>query len=103
MSTETYEMMALDREALGDAVHYPVEDSEVQALYYEGRSVSIEPPMFVVLKVTEIEPVLKGATANASAKPATLETGLVVKVPQFIAVGDELKIDTRDGTFVERA
>jgi len=103
MSTETYDMMTLDEETLGDARFYLLEESEVKALYYEGRAVSIDVPNFVVLTVTETDPSLKGATATASPKAATLETGLIVKVPQFIGVGEKVKIDTRDGTFSERA
>ena len=103
MSNETYEMHMLDRETLGDAVNYILEESEVKALYFEGRPVSIEVPNFVVLTVTETEPGLKGATVSSSPKPATLETGLVVKVPQFIDAGEKVRVDTRDGSFVERA
>ncbi|MFB3908616.1 MAG: elongation factor P [Candidatus Eisenbacteria bacterium] len=102
MNNETYELMSLDAETLGDTVNYIVEDSEVEALYYEGRPVSIEIPNFIVLKVTETEPSLKGATVSASPKRAVLETGLEVKVPQFIDEGDRVRIDTRDATFVER-
>lgn len=103
MSSETYEMMMLPKEELGDTVYYILEESEVKALYFEGKPVSIEVPNFVVLRVIETEPTLKGATVSASAKPATLETGLVTRVPQFIDVGERIKIDTRDGSFVERA
>jgi len=103
MSNETYEMIMLDRETLGDVVNYILEESEVKAAYFEGKPVSIEVPNFVVLTVTETEPSLKGATVSSSPKPATLETGLVVRVPQFIDVGEKVKIDTRDGSFVERA
>jgi elongation factor P len=103
MSNETYEMLMLDKETLGDVVYYILEESEVKAKYFEGKPVSIEVPNFVVLAVTETEPGLKGATVSSSPKPATLETGLVVKVPQFIDVGERIRIDTRDGTFVERA
>ncbi|MFH1265845.1 MAG: elongation factor P [Planctomycetota bacterium] len=103
MSVETYEMMMLSKDDLGDAASYLVEDSEVTALYYEGRPVSIEMPNFVILTVTETDPTLRTATVSSSPKPATLETGLQVRVPQFINVGDKVKIDTRDGSFVERA
>ncbi|MFN8549318.1 MAG: elongation factor P [Candidatus Eisenbacteria bacterium] len=103
MNTESYEMMQLDAETLGEATNYLIEEHEVEALYYEGQPVSIDLPNFVILTVTETEPSLKGATASASPKPATLETGLIVKVPQFIEQGDKVKIDTRDGHFVERA
>jgi len=91
MSVESYEMMMLTRDELGEVVNYLIEESEVTALYFEGRPVSIEVPA------------LKGATVSASPKPATLETGLVIRVPQFIDAGEKVKVDTRDGSFVERA
>jgi elongation factor P len=103
MSSETYEMMMLPKDDLGDTAYYILEESEVKALYFEGKPVSIEVPNFVVLTVTETEPSLKGATVSSSPKPATLETGLMVRVPQFIDVGERVRIDTRDGSFVERA
>ena len=103
MNTETFELMSLTADALGDAAYYMVEECEVQAHYYEGAPVSIEVPNFVVLTVTETEPTLKGATVSASPKRAVLETGLEVKVPQFVDVGEKVRIDTRDGSFVERA
>lgn len=103
MNTENYELMSLSADVLGDAVNYLVEETEVQAHYYEGRPVSIELPIFVILAVRETEPTLKGATVSASPKRAVLETGLEVKVPQFIDVGERVKIDTRNGSFVERA
>ena len=103
MSNETYEMYSLDTETLGDAVYYILEESEVKALYYEGKPVSIEVPNFVILTIAETEPALRGATASSSPKPAKTDTGLTIKVPQFIDVGEKVRIDTRDGTFVERA
>jgi elongation factor P len=103
MSNETYEMISLDKETLGDAAYYILEESETKVLYFEGKPVSIEVPNFVVLTITECDPSLKGATVSSSPKSATTETGLVVKVPQFIGIGDKVRVDTRDGTFVERA
>jgi elongation factor P len=102
MNTETYDLMSLSAEVLGDAVYYLVEETEVEAHYYEGAPVSIEVPNFVTLTVKDTEPSLKGATVSASPKRAVLETGLEVKVPQFVDKGDKVKVDTRDGTFVER-
>ncbi len=103
MNTESYEMMMLTAETLGDAAYYIIEESEVTALFYEGAAVSIEVPNFVVLTVAECDPSLKGATVSSSPKTAKTETGLTIKVPQFIGIGDKVKIDTRDGSFVERA
>lgn len=103
MSTESYDMIMLTADQLGDAVNYMVEESEVTALYFEGRPVSIALPNFVVLSVTETDPAMRTATVSASPKRAVLETGLEIRVPQFIGVGEKVKVDTRDGTFVERA
>jgi elongation factor P len=103
MNTETFELMSIMADILGDVVYYMVEECEVQALYYEGAPVSIEVPNFVILTVTETEPTLKGATVSASPKRAVTETGLEIKVPQFIDTGEKVRIDTRDGSFVERA
>jgi len=103
MSTESYDMIMLTAEQLGDAVNYMVEESEVTALYFEGRPVSIALPNFVVLSVAETDPAMRTATVSASPKRAVLETGLEIRVPQFIEVGEKIKVDTRDGTFVERA
>ena len=70
---------------------------------YKGTVISVEPPMFVELEVTETEPGFKGDTAQGATKPATLETGAQIKVPLFINIGDVLKIDTRTGEYLERA
>ena len=101
--TESFELIMLTKEVLGDNAYYILEDSEVEVKFFEGRPVTIELPIFVVLTVTDTEPGLRGATVSASPKAATLETGLVIKVPQFIEIGDKVKVDTRDGTFSERA
>jgi elongation factor P len=103
MNTETYEMMSLHADVLGEAIGYLTEGMVMEALYFTGRVVGVEVPMFVELAVTETTPNIKGATAAASPKPARLETGLEIKVPQYINVGDRVRIDTRTGEFLERA
>lgn len=102
MNTENYEMVSLSKEVLGDAVNYLLDGMEIQALYFSGRVVGIEVPTFVELLVTETTPSLRGATAAASPKPATLETGLQIRVPQYVNTGDRVKIDTRTDDFIER-
>ena len=102
MNTESFEMMSLPADVLGDAVNYLVDGMVIEALYFQGKVVGLEVPNFVELTVKETAPNLRGATAAASPKPATLETGLEVKVPQYIEVGDRVKIDTRTGEFIER-
>lgn len=102
MNTESYEMIPLSREVLGDATGYLTEGMMLSAMYFEGRVVGIEVPMFVELAVKETTPTIKGAAVQNTDKPATLETGLEIKVPPYIKEGDRVKVDTRTGQFVER-
>jgi len=103
MNNDTYEQMALDKETLGDRVLYLKEGVEVKALMHEGRAVDVELPTTVDLEITDTQPPMKGATASGGPKPATLETGLQVKVPQHLTTGTVIRIDTRDGSFVQKA
>jgi elongation factor P len=102
MNTESYEMAELSKDVLGDNVGYLVDGMMITALYWEGRVVGIEVPMFVELTVAETTPNIKGAAVQNTAKPAILETGLEIKVPPYIENGDRVRIDTRTGDFVER-
>jgi elongation factor P len=103
MNLETYEQIRLAEEVLGDAVNYILPNIVISIEFYENQPVGVTPPQTVELEVVKTAPFLKGATAAAGNKPATLETGIVVNVPQFIKEGDKLKIDTRDGSYIERA
>lgn len=103
MNLETYEQIKLSEEVLGDAVNFVLPNIVFSIEFFEKQPVGVNPPMTVVLEVIKTAPFLKGATAAAGNKPATLETGIVVNVPQFIKEGDKLKIDTRDGSYIERA
>ena len=103
MDTENYEQVSLSKETLGDAVQYLLHDTVLTVEYYEGQPVGVELPNVVELKIIETEPPMKGATAAGGAKPAKLETGVMVDVPQFIEVGETIRVDTRDGKYVERA
>jgi elongation factor P len=102
MNTESYEMVNVSADSLGDALNYLTEGMMVEVSYFGGKPVSVDLPMFVELEIVETDPVLKGATVSSSPKPAKLNTGLMTKVPQHMSVGDRVKIDTRDGSFVER-
>ena len=102
MNTESYEMIELTAEVLGEAVHYLVDGMAIQAEYFAGRIVGVEPPMFVELEVKETTPHIKGAAVQNTSKPAILETGFEIKVPPYIEAGNRVKIDTRTGEFVER-
>lgn len=103
MDLESYEQLTLGDEILGDAAGYLVDGLELRSLVYNGRVIAVEPPLTVELEVVETAPAIKGATAQAQLKPATLETGITVQVPPYITAGERIRVDTRDGRFVERA
>jgi elongation factor P len=104
MDGVSYEQFDLSRDALGDAADYLIDGLEgIRAMLVEGRVVSVALPNTVDLVVTECDPTIKGATAQAQMKRAVLETGVEVQVPPYIEQGEKVRIDTRDGHFVERA
>jgi elongation factor P len=103
MDTETYEQTHISLEALGDSVNYLIPDATIRVEFYETEPVGIELPPTVDLVVKETVPGIKGATASAQVKPATLETGLVVQVPPFINEGDRVRINTETGEYQSRA
>ena len=102
MDMETYEQMPLNESQLSDNFKFVKENEMVKIVSYKGNVFSVEPPTFVELAVTETEPGVRGDTATNVTKPATLETGAVIKVPIFINEGDVLKIDTRTGEYLSR-
>ena len=103
MDVETYDMIPLNRDQLGDAFRFVKENTECKVLSYKGSVFGVEPPTFVELEVTQTDPGFKGDTATNATKPATLETGAEIKVPLFIEEGDMIRIDTRTGSYMERA
>jgi elongation factor P len=103
MNLENYEQIRLSPEIIGESTNYLVPNIIFTIELDEGKPVGAQPPLVVELKVVKTEPYLKGATQSASNKPATLETGLVISVPQFIKEGDVVRVDTREDTYVERA
>jgi len=103
MNTDSYEQVAIVREDLGGAAEYLTPNTKVVVEFFEHRPVGVELPMTVDLKVVDTPPAMKGATASNSGKPATLETGLQVTVPQFIQIGDLVRVDTAEGKYLERA
>ena len=103
MDNDTYEQFALGADVLGDTMSYVVPQFTVTMDWFEGRSVGIEIPASVDLKVVETAPGIKGATASAQKKPATLETGLIVQVPSFINEGEIVRIGTENGDYLGRA
>tara|TARA_Y100000780_G_scaffold228516_2_gene246334 strand:+ start:1107 stop:1691 length:585 start_codon:yes stop_codon:yes gene_type:complete len=102
MDSKTYEQTHLSAAAIEEALPYLVANLSLKVDFYEGLPVGIEMPTTVDLEVTDTEPGLKGATASASSKPATLETGLVVGVPQFVNIGDKVRVETSTGEYLTR-
>ena len=102
MDTENYEQMSLPAEEIGDLLNYLLPNQVVEMEFFDGRPVGISPPSTVDLEVIDTEPSMKGATASASYKPAKLETGVTVQVPPFIQVGDKVRVDPSDGSYLER-
>jgi len=103
MDQENFEQISLDTNQLGDGIDYMKEGMSLQISNYKGELIGVELPITVELEVTATEPGFKGDTATAGTKPATLETGLTIQVPLFINQGDIVKVDTRTGTYLERA
>lgn len=103
MNQETFDQVTLSKDDLGDATQYLKDNDIIKVDFYNGKAIGVELPASVALKVKETEPGVKGNTAQGATKLATLETGLVVNVPLFIAEGEILKIDTRTGEFLSRA
>ena len=103
MDTSTFEQIHISTEAMGDSKDYLVSDSIIRVEFYDAEPVGIELPQTVDLVVKETVPGIKGATASAQVKPATLETGLVVQVPPFINEGDRIRINTETGEYQSRA
>jgi elongation factor P len=104
LDNETFEQFSLTEEVLGEQAGYLIDGLEgLRAMVVEGRTVAVQLPNTVDLLVTEAEPGIKGASANVQPKKARLETGITVLVPTYIEAGERVRIDTRDGHFVERA
>ncbi|MDA0839614.1 MAG: elongation factor P [Planctomycetota bacterium] len=103
MDLETYEQRFLDEATVGDAKNYLIPELEIQLTLHEGNVVGLEMPTTINLTVQITDPGHKGDTVSNVTKPATMETGLVIKVPLFIEQGELLKVDTRTGEFLGRA
>ncbi len=103
MDNDTYEQIALNADTLGDSLKFVKETETVKMLSHNGQVFGVEPPLNVILEVTETEPGVAGNTAQGATKPATVETGATLNVPLFVNIGDKLKIDTRTGEYLSRA
>ena len=102
MYNETFDMLPLAPDQLGDALKFVMENMNVTILSYKGNVFGVEPPTFVELIVSDTEPGFKGDTTTGATKPATLETGAVINVPLFVNQGDKIRVDTRTGEYMER-
>jgi elongation factor P len=103
MNTESYEQVHLSQEVLGNSALYILPESLIDVEFYETEPVGIHLPLTVDLKVVDTVPGIKGATAAAQVKPATVETGLVVTVPSFVNTGDVVRVNTETGEYLSRA
>jgi elongation factor P len=102
MNEETFEQFEVPADLVGDGAGYLKEGDRVQLQFFDGRAINVELPKNVPLKVTYAENVVKGDTANAVTKDATLETGISIRVPAFVKEGDIISVDTTTGTYRER-
>lgn len=102
MDLATYEQVQLNEEQLEEEKNYLLENMEISVVYYKGKPISVELPVFIQARITKTEPGVKGDTAGTSLKPAVIETGAKVMVPLFINNGDTIKVDTRSGEYVTR-
>ena len=103
MDNETYEQSELTKEQLGNAINFLKENMDAKIMIYNGRVIGVDLPNTVELTVVKTDPGIRGDTATGGSKPATMDTGYVVKVPLFINEGDVLNIDTRTGEYISRA
>ena len=103
MDTQSYDQLSIDKTLLKDAVNFLKEGTEIQAAYYGEKPIGVTLPASIALKITHTDPGIKTATAKATNKPATLETGAMVQVPVFIKNNEVIKIDTRTGKYLGRA
>ncbi len=103
MNPETYEQLASDKNAIGDNAKWLKEQDVCIITLWNGLPLVVEPPNTVILKIVETDPGLKGDTSGGGGKPATLETGAVVRVPLFVQNGESIKVNTRTGEYISRA
>jgi elongation factor P len=103
MNTENYDQLEMDEESLGDNAQWMQPGMKIQAEYYDGRPVGIKLPNSLVLEVVDTAPVMKTATKTASSKPAKLENGVTINVPEFVGTGDKVKVNPTTGEYQARA
>ncbi len=102
MDNQSYDQIPIPAAVVGDAIDYLLENAQVDVLFWRGKPINVDIPSFVEAEVTTTEPGMKGDTASGATKPATIETGATVQVPLFINQGEKIRVDTRNGKYVER-
>ena len=102
MDMQTYEETRMNVESLGDRTNFLKEEMEVNVIFWDDKVLEVELPTSVILEITDTDPGVKGDTATGGTKPATVETGAQVMVPLFISIGEKIKVDTRDGSYLGR-
>jgi elongation factor P len=103
MNTENYDQLEMDDEMLGDAAQWLQPGMKIQAEYYQGKPIGIELPNSIELEIVETSPVMKSATKTASFKPAKLENGATVTIPEFIPSGERIRVNPNTGEYIDRA
>jgi elongation factor P len=103
MNTQNYDQLELDSETLGDAAQWMQPQMRIMAEFYEGRPVAIQLPNAVELEIVDTAPVMKSATKTASNKPARLENGMTVNIPEFISTGERIRVNPNTGEYLDRA
>ena len=102
LDQDSFEQISLSIDQVSAAADYLKENEVYEIDYFNNKPIFVKPPTFMVLKVTETVPGVKGNTAHGGSKPATLETGLKLNIPLFVDEGDNIKVDTRSGEYIER-
>ncbi|MCU0636365.1 MAG: elongation factor P, partial [Gemmatimonadaceae bacterium] len=103
MNTENYEQLEMDEEALGDATPWMQPGLKILAEFYNGKPIGIQLPQYLVYEIVETSPVMRGATKTASSKPAKLENGVTVNVPEFLSQGEKIRVNPNTGEYLDRA
>jgi elongation factor P len=103
MNTENYDQLEMDEEALGDNAQWMQPGMKILAEYYDGKPMSIQLPQYLVFEIVETAPVMRSATKTASNKPAKLENGVTINVPEFISSGERVRVNPNTGEYLDRA
>jgi len=103
MNTSNYDQLEMDEEALGDSAQWMQPGMKIVAEFYDGKAIGIQLPNSMILQIVDTSPVMKTATKTASSKPAKLENGVTVNVPEFVGPGDKIRVNPNTGEYMDRA